>query len=105
MMISWTIGHYVIEMIHLFYDCLLACQFPLQKKTAAPIRSGFLSCCRGRDRTSRRQLAITQSSVVDPGRLLLSGSMLRLSRYPHPRDKRERLPDFVTLQYSSESDV
>jgi hypothetical protein len=50
-------------------------------------------CCRGRDRTSRRQLAITQSSVVDPGRLLLSGSMLRLSRYPHPRDKRARLPN------------
>jgi len=50
-------------------------------------------CCRGRDRTSRRQLAITQSSVVDPGRLLLSGSMLRLSRYPHPRDKRACLPN------------
>jgi hypothetical protein len=62
-------------------------------KKAAPNRSGFLSCCRGRGRTSRRQLAITQSSVVDPGRLLLSGSMLRLSRYPHPRDKRARLPN------------
>jgi len=54
---------------------------------------GAFYCCRGRDRTSRRQLAITQSSVVDPGRLLLSGSMLRLSRYPHPRDKRACLPN------------
>ena len=50
-------------------------------------------CCRGRDRTSRRQLAITQSSVVDPGRLLLDGSMLRLSRYPRLRDKKVRLPN------------
>ena len=29
---------------------------------------GSLKCCRGRDRTFTRQLAITQSSVVDPGR-------------------------------------
>lgn len=41
-----------------------------------------------------RQLAITQSSVVDPGRLLLSGSMLRLSRDPHLRDKEACLPRF-----------
>ena len=41
-----------------------------------------------------RQLAITQSSVVDPGRLLLSGSMLRLSRDPHLRDKKVRMPKF-----------
>lgn len=52
------------------------------------------SCCRGRGRTSMRQLAITQSSVVDPGRLLLSGSMLRLSRDPHLRDKEACLPRF-----------
>ena len=39
-----------------------------------------------------RQLAITQSSVVDPGRLLLDGSMLRLSRDPHTRDKGACLP-------------
>src|ERR1035437_1139356 len=39
---------------------------PLQVNTS----KGFinLSCCRGRDRTSTRQLAIAQSSVVDPGR-------------------------------------
>jgi hypothetical protein len=41
-----------------------------------------------------RQLAITQSLVVDPGRLLLSGSMLRLSRDPHLRDKEACLPRF-----------
>ena len=41
-----------------------------------------------------RQLAITQSSVVDPGRLLLDGSMLRLSRDPHPRDKGACMPRF-----------
>ena len=41
-----------------------------------------------------RQLAITQSSVVDPGRLLLDGSMLRLSRYPRLRDKKVCLPKF-----------
>jgi len=58
-------------------------------------------CCRGRDRTSTRQLAIAQSlstvrqiSVVDPGRLLRDGSTLRLSCYPHPRDKRACLPKF-----------
>ena len=49
-------------------------------------------CCRGRGRTSKGQLAITQSSVVDPGRLLLDGSMLRLSRDPHLRDKEACLP-------------
>ena len=52
----------------------------------------LFSCCRGRDRTSKGQLAITQSSVVDPGRLLLDGSMLRLSRDPHLRDKEACLP-------------
>ena len=41
-----------------------------------------------------RQLAITQSSVVDPGRLLLDGSMLRLSRDPHLRDKEACMPRF-----------
>ena len=55
---------------------------------------GAFSSCRGRARTSKRQLAITQSSVVDPGRLLLDGSMLYLSRYPHPRDKGACLPKF-----------
>ena len=39
-----------------------------------------------------RQLVVAQSSVVDPGRLLLDGSMLYLSRYPHPRDKGACLP-------------
>ena len=53
-----------------------------------------LSGCRGRGRTSKGQLAITQSSVVDPGRLLLDGSMLRLSRDPHLRDKEARFPNF-----------
>ncbi|MDB5193373.1 MAG: hypothetical protein JWQ96_2936 [Segetibacter sp.] len=50
--------------------------------------------CRGRARTSTRQLAIAQSSVVDPGRrvLLPNGSTLRLSCDPHPRDKRACLP-------------
>ena len=33
------------------------------------------SCCRGRDRTSKWQLAITQSSVVDPGRPDYSGRL------------------------------
>jgi hypothetical protein len=51
-------------------------------------------CCRGRGRTSKGQLAITQSSVVDPGRLLLDGSMLRLSRDPHLRDKEACFPNF-----------
>jgi len=51
-------------------------------------------CCRGRARTSMRQLAITQSSVVDPGRLLLDGSMLRLSRDPRLRDKKVCMPKF-----------
>jgi hypothetical protein len=55
---------------------------------------GAFSSCRGRVRTSMRQLAITQSSVVDPGRLLLSDSMLRLSRDPHLRDKEACLPRF-----------
>ena len=55
---------------------------------------GALCGCRGRARTSMRQLAITQSSVVDPGRLLLGGSMLRLSRDPHLRDKEACLPKF-----------
>ena len=55
---------------------------------------GAFCCCRGRDRTSKRQLAITQSSVVDPGRLLLDGSMLRLSRYPRLRDKKVCMPRF-----------
>jgi hypothetical protein len=52
--------------------------------------------CRGRDRTSTRQLAIAQSSVVDPGRpdFHRNGSTLRLSCYPHPRDKRACLPKF-----------
>ena len=57
-------------------------------------RCFFFYCCRGRVRTSMRQLAITQSSVVDPGRLLLSGSMLRLSRDPRLRDKKVRMPKF-----------
>jgi hypothetical protein len=51
-------------------------------------------CCRGRARTSMRQLAITQSSVVDPGHLFLDGSMLRLSRDPHLRDKEACIPKF-----------
>ncbi len=54
----------------------------------------LFSCCRGRGRTSKGQLAITQSSVVDPGRLLLDGSMLRLSRDPHLRDKEACIPNF-----------
>ena len=53
---------------------------------------GAFCSCRGRARTSKGQLAITQSSVVDPGRLLLDGSMLRLSRDPHLRDKEACLP-------------
>ena len=56
---------------------------------------GFLNGCRGRDRTSTRQLAVAQSSVVDPGRFLhycKNGSILSLSCYPHPRDKGACLP-------------
>ena len=51
-------------------------------------------CCRGRDRTSTGQLVVAQSSVVDPGRsdFHRNGSMLYLSCYPHPRDKRACLP-------------
>jgi len=36
---------------------------------------GAFYCCRGRDRTSKWQLAITQSSVVDPGRPDYSGRL------------------------------
>jgi len=57
-------------------------------------------CCRGRDRTSTRQLAVAQSlsaartdSVVDPGRLLRDGSTLRLSCYPHCRIEQGRIRD------------
>ncbi|MEN9697537.1 MAG: hypothetical protein RLZ56_958 [Bacteroidota bacterium] len=52
------------------------------------------SSCRGRARTSKGQLVVAQSSVVDPGRLLLDGSMLYLSRDPHPRDKGACMPRF-----------
>ena len=62
------------------------------KNKKASHQSGKRLCCRGRARTFKGQLAITQSSVVDPGRLLLDGSMLRLSRDPHLRDKEARLP-------------
>ena len=39
-------------------------------KTKKPpfFNEGFLKRCRGRVRTFTRQLAVTQSSVVDPGR-------------------------------------
>jgi hypothetical protein len=57
---------------------------------------GFLKSCRGRGRTFTRQLAVAQSSVVDPGRIIRqrgrNGSILRLSCDPHPRDKRACLP-------------
>ena len=61
------------------------------------------TCCRGRDRTFTRQLAVTQSFGGRPRSLLCcqkSGSMLRLSCDPHPRDKRACLPkSFITPQY------
>ena len=73
-------------------------------------------CCRGRDRTSTRQLAVAQSSVVDPGRpdFHRNGSMLCLSCDPHPRDKRACLPkissphnfkDLVSLLRLSETNL
>ena len=65
-------------------------------------------CCRGRDRTSTGQLVVAQSSVVDPGRpdFHRNGSMLYLSCFPHPRDKRACLPcfrNFITPQYCYKS--
>ena len=51
--------------------------------------------CRGRGRTSTEQLVVTQSWVVDPGRVGIAtspGSMLYLSCDLHPRDKRACLP-------------
>jgi len=53
--------------------------FP-QKKTLTGYRQGLKNrktCCRGRVRTFTRQLAVTQSSVVDPGRSgIATGSAL-----------------------------
>jgi len=68
--------------------CLLACRKMYMRK----IR------CRGRTRTSTGQLAAVQTVVVNPGRSPALrreiGSMLRLSCYPHPRDKGACLPKF-----------
>ncbi len=41
-----------------------------------------LFCCRGRDRTSTRQLAVVQSSVVDPGHLNIAIQMALCYVYP-----------------------
>ena len=38
--------------------------------------------CRGRDRTSTRQLAVAQSSVVDPGRNLITEEAALCYVYP-----------------------
>jgi len=50
------------------------------KKTLTGFRQGLKNrktCCRGRVRTFTRQLAVTQSSVVDPGRSgIATGSAL-----------------------------
>jgi hypothetical protein len=62
--------------------------------TINKMRSFSLSC-RGRIRTSTRQLAAVQCCGGQPQSLRFqNGIMLRLSCFPHPRDKRACLPKF-----------
>ena len=41
-----------------------------------------VSCCRGRDRTSTEQLVVAQSSVVDPGRVVIANQTALCYIYP-----------------------
>ena len=58
--------------------------------------------CRGRDRTSTRQLAVAQSSVVDPGRFRFAPerlyAMFILLSSP-PRQEGMSAKNFITPQF------
>jgi len=49
-------------------DTTLATHLKTKRLINKYLQGVLNECCRGRDRTSTRQLAIAQSSVVDPGR-------------------------------------
>ena len=53
-----------------------------QNKKAPSLNEGFLKRCRGRDRTFTRQLAVVQSSVVDPGRFRITTPAALCYVYP-----------------------
>jgi hypothetical protein len=54
----------------------------LDSKKAPVFQRRLLKCCRGRDRTSTRQLVKVQSSVVDPGRINIAINTALYFIYP-----------------------
>jgi hypothetical protein len=62
----------------------------------------FNHCCRGRNRTSTRQLAIAQSSVVDPGRINIAINSALCCVYPvfpTPETRGHVCQNFITPQF------
>jgi hypothetical protein len=56
-------------------------RYLINKKASKLLFKGLKSC-RGRDRTSTRQLAAVQSSVVDPGRTYIAANTALCCVYP-----------------------
>jgi hypothetical protein len=61
---------------------LVPCSLLFQIKSPRFSTKAFLKRCRGRDRTFTRQLAVVQSSVVDPGRINIATETALCYVYP-----------------------
>ncbi len=73
---------------------------PLYKQKAV-VKISMRKSCRGRDRTSTEQLVVAQSSVVDPGRLIIANQPALCYIYPvtsTPETRGYVCQDFITPQ-------